>query len=368
MFQKAERIAQGIDPWPWVGMQSGVGTENPGASVWAFTALAHVTDTPEGMTFAVMLLNVLALWAFAAWVMKLWPEDDREVGLGGLALFAVSPLPVLFSRKIWAQDLLPVLLVPWYIGHSLRHRAWAAFIFGFISALMGQLHLSGFFAAASMWIATLIYDRKGTRWLSLLGGATLGALPMLPWLQFLLSGKASTRPRLFIWSIDYFWEGFKLTWGVNLRYTMHKNFGEFLRSPRIGETNTWFIGGLHIALCLLALACVIIIAIKFRSLRLSQPLRIYATAIVLTGVLLHALGVLVYVHYLIVWSPLLHIATAWMLSHRRHLLAVCITMQLIITSSFLWFIHTHGGAPRGDFGVSYGAQTEEQRRDGPTWP
>src|SRR5262245_57436320 len=66
MFEKAQRVAHGVDGWPWIGMPSGVGMENPGGSVWFFAALAHVTQTPPAMTFAVMLINVLALWGFAA--------------------------------------------------------------------------------------------------------------------------------------------------------------------------------------------------------------------------------------------------------------------------------------------------------------
>ena len=36
MFRKAESIAHGYEPWPLLGMQNGIGTENPGAAVWLF--------------------------------------------------------------------------------------------------------------------------------------------------------------------------------------------------------------------------------------------------------------------------------------------------------------------------------------------
>ena len=368
MFEKAQRVAHGLDPWPWVGMPSGVGTENPGASVWLFAALAKLTHTPASMTFAVMLINVGALWAFAAWVVKLWPEEDREVGLAGVALYAVSPLPVLFSRKIWAQDLLPMLLAPWWVCHSLRRRALPAFLWGLISALLGQVHLSGFFAAAALFLATLLLDRKQTRWLPVFAGGALGALPLIPWVQFVLSPNATHRDRSMVYAPGYFWEAFKLGFGIDLRYALVKEFGVFLRSPNLLGVKTWLVGGAHIALCLLALICAALLLPKLRSLRLSKPLQVYAATFVLGGLLMTALGIYVHVHYLIVFSPLVHIAVAWLVSQRQKALFACLALQLYITTSFIWYIHAHGGAARGDFGVSYRAQSAEQRSQDVHWP
>jgi hypothetical protein len=177
MFGEAQRIAQGVDPWPWVGMPSGIGVQNPGASVWAFAALAHLAHDPVSMTRAVALLNVLSLWGFAWWVRATWAPRDRAVGLWGVALFALSPLPILFARKIWAQDLLPALLVPWLWAHAKRERVPAAFAWGACGALLGQVHMSGFFAAAALALATLLVERRqgGTRWRAWLAGSACGA-------------------------------------------------------------------------------------------------------------------------------------------------------------------------------------------------
>jgi hypothetical protein len=129
------------------------------------------------------------------------------------------------------------------------------------------------------------------------------------------------------------------------------------------------VGGAHIGLGLLALGCALGVGLRLRTLELSKPLQVYAATIILSGVMLHALGVRIYVHYLIVFSPLLHVAVAWMLSQfRARWLWLCIALQLYITASFLWFIHSHGGSPNGDFGISYGAQTDEQRTRDLNWP
>lgn len=360
MWEHAHAIADGREPWPWVGMPSGVGLENPGASVWPFALLAYLTTDPSSMNFAVALLNVAALWGFALWVRHTWSERERTLGLWGVALFAVSPMPVLFARKIWAQDVLPVLLVPWLWAHRKRHDAAGAFAWGACGALLGQVHMSGFFAAASMTLATLGFDRKGTRWAPWFAGSALGAVPLMPWLAHVL-GPAATSGSGRVWSLRFFWDAFMSTWGLSLRYSLHKHFGEFLRGPYVFGVKTWLTGFAHIALGLLAIGCAVVLLRRLRSLELSRELRIYACAVIAGGLLLHAMGVRVYPHYLIVWSPLLHILASWVLSHKPRWLHAACGLQLFITASFLWFIHVRGGAPRGDYGITYRAQSAEQR-------
>jgi hypothetical protein len=94
---------------------------------------------------------------------------------------------------------------------------------------------------------------------------------------------------------------------------------------------------------------------------LPTELKILAIAFSACGVMMHGLGVLVHPHYLIVFSPVLHVFTIWVLSHRmRYVWAIC-SLQFFVTASFITFIHQNGGAPRGDYGVAYRAQTLEQR-------
>ena len=360
MFHRAHQIADGSVPWPWVGMASGGGLENPGASIWPFAWLAHVAPDPASMNFAIALLNVLALGGFALWVVRAWNERDRTLGLWSVALFAVSPMPVLFARKIWAQDVLPVLLVPWLWAHTKRDRAVAAFTWGAVGALLGQVHMSGFFAAAGMTLATLIFDRKGTRWAPWFAGSAVGALPLLPWLAHLVSPDAASSNARVV-SLRFFWDAFMGTWGLSLRYSLKKHFGEFLRSPELFGVQSWLVGLAHIALALLAIGCVIVLARRRKSLELSRELRIYAGTVIAGGLLLHAAGVQVYPHYLIVFSPLPHVLATWVLSHKPSWFWTACGLQLFITASFLIYIHVHGGAPRGDYGTTYRAQSAEQR-------
>jgi hypothetical protein len=237
-----------------------------------------------------------------------------------------------------------------------------------LSSLIAQVHLSGFFAAGALMISTFVLDRKRTKWLHLIVGGVVGSLPMLPWVAYLFTPAASRNPRPIRWSLIYFWDAFKTAFGLDLRYPLRKEFGAFLRGPQIAGVDSWLIAAAHIALLLLALASAVVLVRNFRNIRPSKHLQIYGATILLGGVLFHALGVRLFVHYLIVFSPLFHLGAAWLLSQRRHWLLACCGLQLYLSASFLWYIHANGGAPQGDYGTTYGAQTEVQRTQDLNWP
>jgi hypothetical protein len=134
-----------------------------------------------------------------------------------------------------------------------------------------------------------------------------------------------------------------------------------LRGPEVFGISSHLVAAAHLLLALLVLVSVGL-AIRYRAWRtLSTDLRIHAMSFAGCGVSLHALGVLVHPHYLIVFSPMLHVLTAWVLAQRVRYLWLTCSLQLFLTVTFLWFIHAHGGAPHGDYGVAYRAQTPEQR-------
>lgn len=363
MFDRALRIADGRSHFPMIGMASGAGLRNPGASIWPFGILAHVTPDPHGMTLAIMLANVLALWGFALWVWRAWRPEDRERGLWGVGLFAVSPLPVLFSRKIWAQDLLPVLLVPWLWGHTKRKLFWGAFLWGAFGAALGQIHMSGFFAALALVLATVILDRRGVRWVGWFAGSCVASVPLLPWIKFTLSPGAPGVGEKFRVSLRFFWDALLNAFGLGIHYSIKDELILYLRGPEIFGVSTYLVAAAHVLLAISVLAA-FYFAIRDRIwVSLSFDLRIYALAVIACGLSMHVIGLKVVPHYLIVWSPLLQVFVAWALaSSALWLRAVC-GLQAFVTFTFLLFIHVNGGAPESDFGIPYSAQSDAERKD-----
>ena len=362
MFAKALAVAAGREPWPFVGMPSGVGLQNPGLSIWPFALLGHVLREPVAMTQAVQWINLVGLWGYAWWVTKAWPGPQRALGLWGVALYAVSPLAVLFARKIWAQDLLIVFVLPWLWGHARRQTAWGAALWGLCGALLGQVHMSGFFAAAALLAATVLADRGRIRFhvLAWLAGSALGALLLLPWLAFVLSPEAVHPQGAGHFSLQFFTDALRHAWGLGLEYSLGRHYKLLLRGPEIAGVKTHLAAAARYGLLgLLLLAAVL--RVRERRDGVPEVVRIYLGCVLIAGLALYALRVQMFAHYLIVFGPLLHIVAAWTLLSRRWAVASLCGLQAFISVCFLVYLHAHGGAESADFGKSYRAQSAEER-------
>jgi hypothetical protein len=364
MFATAVRLADGRAPWPWVGMPSGVKLRNPGLSIWQFAALARVFREPVAMAQAVQAINVLALWGLALWVVRTWMHEDRALGLWSIAAFAVSPLAVLFSRKIWAQDLLIVFVLAWLWFHRKRERPLGAALWGASGALLGQVHMSGFFAAAALAIVTAFHDRRRFPLIPWLAGSALGALPLVPWLSEVWATRDQGVVTAGSRSLQFFAEAIRHAFGLGLAYPLGREYRTFLRGPGASHVSDAARYGL---LALLGLGLAWLLARAVRAQRghaewtLPEPVLTYGACVLLTGLAFYALRVQIFAHYLIVFGPMLHICAAWLLYPRRSALLALCALQAFLSFEFLHYIHQHGGAPASDYGPSYATQSEPER-------
>lgn len=139
LFEHAVRIPA-LEPWPALGMPSGVGLRNPGLSVWIFAVLAKLSGArdPLSLCRAVVAMNGLAFVLLAVGAWRLLPVRRREPWGWALALAAVNPIALLLQRKLWAQSVLPVLCVLFLLGWLRRERWWGAALWGLAGALLGQ--------------------------------------------------------------------------------------------------------------------------------------------------------------------------------------------------------------------------------------
>lgn len=108
-------MAEGYS-FPLVGIGSSVGIPNMPVNVWLFALPYVFTSNPVGATLFVGALNVLAV-ALTWWLSRRY--FGPWAGLIAALLYAVSPWGVIYSRKIWAQNLLP-LFVLLTVGAGLR--------------------------------------------------------------------------------------------------------------------------------------------------------------------------------------------------------------------------------------------------------
>lgn len=155
------------------GLVSSTGVRNFPLFQYLLLPAAKISADPRFLSGFIGLINVLMIgWFYTATKRKF---DSRIALIAGL-LLAVSPYPVLYSRKIWAQDLIMLLAVPIY-DLWLRSKP-AYFWLGLLLVLQAQLHGSGIFFTMVV-LAYLGWTKKINR--RLIFGLLVGLLPALPY-------------------------------------------------------------------------------------------------------------------------------------------------------------------------------------------
>lgn len=375
MYETARNVADGTQPWPWLGMTSSTGLQNPGLSVWVFIALAYVAKTPVEMVRWVQWINIVTLWGLFGFFGWQLPEAKlRSPWLWGVVLAAVSPLAILFSRKLWTIDVLPLFGGLLIIAHWYRHRGWGAFAWGLLGALIGQVHMSGFFLAAGLWGWTVYGDwrRKvgfGQPWLAWAAGTVLGLLPFLPWVQYYLTEGSSSAARSWVAVVvpKYFAHWFTTSLGINMSYSLGRYFwSDFLPQPVVLGVPTYAVALVHGILVVLGLWG---LGRWVRSFRhpgaalispIAEPLGFYLRAFgFATGMVFTLFALNVPIHYVFVAFPMMYVWLASIWASRPRIWGTILACQVVISMAFLIFIHVTGGFADADYGLVYRLQVPE---------
>ena len=184
----ALELADGLS-FPLIGILSSTGIPNPPASVYLLAIpFAHSSD-PAFAIHTIMLWNLLGvalLWRLAL------RYGGRRIALVAGLVYAVNPWAVLFSRKIWAQELhtpiilfgLLLLLYGFYdsrVGEGSRRRVLLAQCLSAPVLLFGfQFHFAAwpliFFLPTAWWLG-----RKRICSRVLVAGIALSIVVSLPY-------------------------------------------------------------------------------------------------------------------------------------------------------------------------------------------
>ena len=166
------------------GIASSVGFPNAPLSAWLYALPLLLWAHAYAATLFTGLLNTLAVGGVYWLARRYW---GAPAALAAALLLAAGPWAILFSRKIWAQNLLPLFAVGWGVGAAL------AFVEGrrpFVAlhllclAVAVQIHP----AAAGLAPATLLLlavFRRRVGWGWVVAGGLLGALTAVPYLAYL---------------------------------------------------------------------------------------------------------------------------------------------------------------------------------------
>lgn len=146
-----------------LGIGSSVGFPNAPMNVYLLAVPYWFDDSPILATQFIGLLNVgavLALYIVARHYYGIIPA------LLAALLFAANPWAVIFSRKIWAQNMLPVfvVLVFWTaVAGFIKDRRWGQVLHLPLLVTAGQVHYAAFVLIPGTLIALIMGRKRLTR-------------------------------------------------------------------------------------------------------------------------------------------------------------------------------------------------------------
>ncbi len=377
-------------PWPWYGIPSGVYLVNPGMSIWVFAGLAKLLGIhqPTDLAHAVQAFALLGICLIIPFALRFVTAAERRIWLWAYCLALVNPFLILYQRKLWPEPFLPFFTMLTIMGWWKKSSRWGCLVWGLVGAILGQIHMSGFFFSAALFLWTLIGDRKNTKWTYWFLGSVLGALPLIPWAIYIWQHPV-TQSMTVGWNeiLQFKFWAFWITDPLGLHLgnplgvlrgpSQWDQISDFVRYPVIAGIPTYAVGLAHL---LIALTALFVFGRIFNTLKIglntskgtfmphrgnsknldpkySRTIFLLCSAMIGFGLLMTATGVVIRRYYMTVAFPLefiflIQVANPGSFWGKRAL-AVLWVCELFISANFVGYIHVHEGAMQGDYGPAY---------------
>jgi 4-amino-4-deoxy-L-arabinose transferase-like glycosyltransferase len=172
-------------PLPPGGTVSSIGLLNPPLFNYLLLPIVFFTFNPKEVTFFIAFINSLTIGFFFLLIKRYF---NQTTALIASLIFAFSPWAILFSRKIWPQDLLipfiVLLLMAFFkILDEQKTKWW--WVYSTASLILIQLHQANIiFLLLLSFFLFLKKPRVSFKFLGL--GIIVGLLPLIPYLSYLL--------------------------------------------------------------------------------------------------------------------------------------------------------------------------------------
>ncbi|MEA5470043.1 hypothetical protein, partial [Spirulina sp. 06S082] len=292
--------------------------------------------------------------------------------LWGIAIASVNPFAILFSRKIWIPDILAPFCFLSFVGHWFRRKFWGSFFWGAFTLLSGQIHLGGFVFTAGLFFWTIWHDYQQKSlgkiaWLGWFCGSFIASIPLFFWLREALPQWQGVRSSVVGLLVPKFYsQWITSALGVNMSYSLKDVFwSDFLREPILLGIPTYLMIPAHLFLIGIGLYPLYHWLRQSRriSLRKIVPkkddsqLVFYLKAMGLGVGGTFTLSAINFVPYYIpVVLPFPFFWLARLYENKLRFLLAIVLLQLLISITFLTFIHYTGGSEYSDYGLTYKTQ------------
>lgn len=358
-------------PFPPGGTISSFGILNPPLLTYALFPLTFLSTDPKIVSLSIGFINALSIGFLFLLIHKYY---GKSIALISTTLLAFSPWSILYSRKIWAQDLMLPFLIPWFFSiHQIviTKKLFYWTIYSIFSLLLIQLYLPNIFFVAITTIFLLTQKGIQPNVRYTLPGIIVGLLPLIPFIAYQVvnncpdctvltnaSQKLSTTYDLllFIRPLQIMSQGnFQFILGEDM-ITFAKNY------PFVYELRKIF----YIEYLLLPISMVLF-WIQFPKLRFF----VYASASL--PLLYFMLRIVPHMHYFITLTPFLFLFLAYAISKAIHskkalikLTSLLILVLLVVTSvsfnSVFFDLLQKQKSLKGDYGSAFVLTQEAKKR------
>lgn len=234
------------------GLISGTGAYNFPLLNYLMIMFGVISQDPQFLSCAIALMNSFLVCIFFLMVKKYY---GFITAILASLLLAFSPWGVIFSRKIWAQDLINLLFIPFFwLLHEfiLRKNNKVVLPMFILLALLIQLHGSGIFLFLTT-ILVLVVSKIRFSVKKATAGFLIGLIPALPYLIFQVTAyplcpdceallKYQQAFRVF--DLNNFVRPFQVIGGLGYHFVLGNDYADFIAvSPLVDILKYIFASG-----------------------------------------------------------------------------------------------------------------------------
>ena len=354
---KALNLAEGKE-FPLTSSIGSTGIHEPGIFMYILTIPYLFTKNPIIAAWFIAMINVLGIFVLYIALKKL---HNKKIALIAIAFYAVNPWQVMFSRKIWTQDLVVPFLIffIYFIFNAVFHKKKSHIIYAM--ALLGiavQLHLSAAYFSLVALIMVIKYWKEIDKKFFVIG-VILFLLAFLPYAIFQAKNNfVDVKTALDVvklsakFQFSAFTLHFRLISTNGFDHLLGSDFQEFKKSEWISRLAD------HLSMLILLASFIFLLFNKTK-------IRFTAAAWILTGTLFMFFNkVGLDTHYFLSFFPLYFILIGQMLGFfidkKKKIISyfVCFAILVLLLYQFLFSLSlvnffSHKECIHGEYGMPY---------------